>query len=149
MGGTRLWPVHCRVRVMALVVGGLLLLGAGVEAQQLPRIEGPLTMEQAVERARQKSLRVKAAGADARVMDSMRREALAPFWPQLSANGYFNDQRMAPNVYSSAGNTMAKNYQVFNSDQTRDGNFTAMYPLFSGGRDWYGYKAAVARAGAV
>jgi outer membrane protein TolC len=81
-------------------------------------------------------------------MDSMRHEALAPFWPQLSANGYFADQRMAPNVYSSAGNTMAKNYQVFNSDQTRDGNFTAMYPLFSGGRDWYGYKAAVARADA-
>jgi outer membrane protein TolC len=105
-------------------------------------------MEQAVDIARQKSLRVKAAGADARVMDSMRREALAPFWPQLSANGYFADQRMAPNVYSSAGNTMAKNYQVFNSDQTRDGNFTAMYPLFSGGRDWYGYKAAVARADA-
>src|SRR3989338_7211481 len=148
MGGTRLRPVHCRVRVMVLVVGGLLLLGAGVEAQQLPQIEGPLTLEQAVDLARQKSLRVKAAVADSQAMDSMRREGLAPFWPQASANGYFADQRMAPNVYSSAGNTMAKNYQVFNSDQTRDGNFTAMYPLFSGGRDWYGYKAAVARADA-
>ena len=132
----------------AAVVAGTLLLAVTAHAQPLPRIEGPLTMEQAVDIARQKSLRVKAAGADARVMDSMRREALAPFWPQLSANGYFADQRMAPNVYSSAGNTMAKNYQVFNSDQTRDGNFTAMYPLFSGGRDWYGYKAAVARADA-
>ncbi|MEK7385867.1 MAG: TolC family protein, partial [candidate division NC10 bacterium] len=70
----------------------------------------------------------------------------APFWPQLSANGYFTDQRMAPNVYTSAGNTMARNYQVFNSDQTRDGNFTAMYSLFSGGRDWYSYKAATRRA---
>ena len=79
-------------------------------------------------------------------MDSMRRETLAPFWPQLSANGYLADQRMAPNVYTSAGNTMARNYQVFNSDQTRDGNFTAMYPLFSGGRDWYSYKAATRRA---
>ena len=132
----------------AAVVAGTLLLAVTAHAQPLPRIEGPLTMEQAVDIARQKSLRVKAAGADARVMDSMRREALAPFWPQLSANGYFADQRMAPNVYNSAGNTMAKNYQVFNSDQTRDGNFTAMYPLFSGGRDWYGYKAAVARADA-
>ncbi|MEK7445878.1 MAG: TolC family protein [candidate division NC10 bacterium] len=132
----------------AAVVAGTLLLAVTAHAQPLPRIEGPLTMEQAVDIASQKSLRVKAAGADARVMDSMRREALAPFWPQLSANGYFADQRMAPNVYSSAGNTMAKNYQVFNSDQTRDGNFTAMYPLFSGGRDWYGYKAAVARADA-
>src|SRR3990172_1727541 len=149
MGGTRLWPVHCRVRVIVLVVGGLLLLGAGVEAQQLPRIEGPLTLEQAVDLARQKSLRVKAAVADSQAMDSMRREALAPFWPQASANGYFNDQRMAPNVYTSAGNTMARNYQVFDADQTRNGNMTLMYPLFSGGRDYYGYKASAARADAA
>ena len=130
----------------ALVTVTLLLLAAGAGAQPLPRVDGPLTIEQAVELALQKNLRVKAAGADARVMDSMRREALAPFWPQLSANGYFADQRMAPNVYTSAGNTMARNYQVFNSDQTRDDNFTAMYPLFSGGRDWYTYKAATRRA---
>jgi len=106
-------------------------------------------MEQAVELAREKSLRVKASDADARTMDSMRKEALAPFWPQASANGYFNDQRMAPNVYTSAGNTMARNYQVFNADQTRDGNLTLMYPIFSGGRDYYGYKAAAARADAA
>jgi outer membrane protein TolC len=56
---------------------------------------------------------------------------------------------MAPNVYTSAGNTMARNYQVFNSDRTRDGNLTLMYPLFSGGRDYYGYKAAAARADAA
>lgn len=99
--------------------------------------------------ARQKSLRVKASDADARAADSMRREALAPFWPQLSANGYINDQRQAPNVYTSAGTTMARNYQVFNADQNRDGNLTAMYPLFSGGRDYYGYKAAAARADAA
>lgn len=116
----------------ALVTVTLLLAAAGAGAQPLPRIDGPLTLEQAVELTLQKNLRVKAAGADARVMDSMRREALDPFWPQLSANGYFTDQRMAPNVYTSAGNTMARNYQVFNSDQTRDSNFTAMYPLFSG-----------------
>ncbi len=135
-----------RTGLAATLMAAALLLAVTVRAQPLPRIEGPLTMEQAVEIAREKSLRVKAAGADARVMDSMRREALAPFWPQLSANGYFADQRMAPNVYTSAGTTMARNYQVFNADQTRDGNITAMYPLFSGGRDWYGYKAAVARA---
>ena len=103
-------------------------------------------MEEAVDLARQKNLRVKAADADARTMDSMRKEALAPFWPQLSANGYFNDQRLAPNVFTSAGNTMARNYQVFNADQTRDANFTAMYSLFAGGRDYYGYQAAARRA---
>lgn len=148
MAGTERRGSHSRAGIASAALAVTLLMGADAGGEPLPRIEGPLTMEQAVDIARQKSLRVKAAGADARVMDSMRREALAPFWPQLSANGYFADQRMAPNVYSSAGNTMAKNYQVFNSDQTRDGNFTAMYPLFSGGRDWYGYKAAVARADA-
>ena len=115
-------------------------------AQPLPRIEGPLTMDQAVDLAREKNLRVKAADADARAMDSMRKEALAPFWPQLSANGYFNNQAMTPNVFTSAGNTMARNYQVFNANQTKDVNVTAMYPLFSGGRDYYGYQAAARRA---
>ena len=135
--------------IIAAVTVSSVALVCSALAQTLPRIEGPITMAQAVELAREKSLRVKAADADARAMDSMRREALAPFWPQLSANGYFNDQRMAPNVYTSAGNTMARNYQVFNSDQTRDANVTAMYSLFSGGRDYYGYKAATARADAA
>src|SRR6266542_2126487 len=136
-------------RHMVPVAGGLVLLATAVAAQPLPRIDGALTMEQGVDLALEKSLRVKAANADSRTMDSMRREALAPFWPQFSANGYFNDQRMAPNVFTSAGNTMARNYQVFNADQTRDANVTAMYSLFAGGRDYYGYKAATARADAA
>ncbi len=129
-----------------IVVLAALLFAASAQAQTLPRVDGPLTLDRAVELALDKNLRVKAAGADARAMESMRKEAQAPFWPQLSANGYYADQRMAPNVYTSAGNTMARNYQVFNSDQTRDGNLTAMYSLFSGGRDYYGYKAAARRA---
>ena len=138
MGATR--------RLSAALAAAAVLVAASVGAQTLPRIDGPLTLEKAVELALEKNLRVKAAGADARAMESMRKEAQAPFWPQLSANGYYADQRMAPNVYTSAGNTMARNYQVFNSDQTRDGNLTAMYSLFSGGRDYYGYKAAARRA---
>src|SRR3972149_3207147 len=118
-------------RLFALLVAAFAVIGVdAVAAQSLPRIEGPLTMEQAVELAREKSLRVKAAGADARAMDSMRREALAAFWPQLSANSYFNDQRMAPNVYTSAGAPLARDYQVFNADQTKDANVTTMYSLF-------------------
>jgi outer membrane protein TolC len=129
---------------------GLLAAGAvGAQAPVLPRVDGPLTMEQAVDLALKKNLRVRAAQADSRAMDSMRREALGPFWPQLSANGYAADQNLAPNVYSSAGTTMARNTQVFLADQTRDANVTAMYPLFSGGRDYYGYKAAAARADAA
>jgi len=146
---TELRCVRQVARFAALVSSLVLTCAASTEAQPLPRVEGPLTMEQAVELAREKSLRVKASDADSRTMDSMRREALAPFWPQASANGYFNNQRMAPNVYTSAGNTMARNYQVFNADQTRDGNLTLMYPIFSGGRDYYGYKAAAARADAA
>ncbi len=141
---------HQHARVIAFVAAVLSVWGTAAGAQSLlPRVEGPMTMAEAVELARQKSLRVKASAADARTGESMRREALASFWPQASANGYFNDQSMAPNVYTSAGNTMARNYQVFNSDRTRDGNLTLMYPLFSGGRDYYGYKAAAARADAA
>jgi outer membrane protein TolC len=139
-------------RAVRVVIGGGLLLVAvatGAQPAPLPRIDRALTMAQAVDLAIEGSLRVKAAAADARMMDSMRREALAPFWPRLSANGYLSDQTLTPNVYSSAGGTMAVNTQVFNANQTRDANLTAMYPLFAGGRDYYGYKAAAARADAA
>ncbi len=139
------------VCLLAALTLGPALAAPELAAQpaSLPRIEGPLTLEQAVELALRQNLRVRASEADARAMASMRRESLAAFWPQLSANGYLNDQNLAPNVYSSAGNTMARNTQVFNADQTRDANLTAMYSLFSGGRDYYGHKAAAARADAA
>jgi outer membrane protein TolC len=140
--------VTSTLAAVVLVIGMALAVAPGAHAQTLPRIDGPLALDGAVDLALRHSLKVKASGADARTMESMRREALAPFWPQLSANGYFADQRMAPNVYTSAGSTMARNYQVFNADQTRDANVTAMYPLFSGGRDFYGYRAAARRADA-
>ncbi len=139
-------------RLLRFVVAAaiaIVWLPAFAVGQTLPRVDGPLAIEQAVDLALAKSLRVKAAGADVRTAASMQREALAPFWPQLSVNGYVNDQRMGPNVYTSAGNTMARNYQVFSADRNRDANLTAMYPLFSGGRDYYGYQAATRRAEAA
>ena len=135
-----------RSLVAVLATALAFALAARAQAENLPRVDGPLTLDRAVELALAQSLRVRAAGADSRTMESMRREAQAPFWPQLSANGYYVDQRMAPNVYTSAGATMARNYQVFNSDQSRDANVTLMYPIFSGGRDYYGYQAAARRA---
>ncbi len=138
-----------RRSLAALIVAALpFAFAASANAQKLPRVDGPLTLDRAVELALAESLRVRAARADSQTMDSMRREAQAPFWPQFSANGYFANQSMAPNVYSSAGNTMARNYQVFGSDQNRDGNFSGMYSLFAGGRDYYTYKAAAHRADA-
>ena len=133
---------------VALVAALSLVFGTLAPAQNLSRVDGPLTLDRAVELALAESLRVRAARADSQTMDSMRREAQASFWPQLSANGYFVNQRMAPNVYTSAGNTMARNYQVFGADQNRDGNLTAMYSLFAGGRDYYNYRAAAHRADA-
>jgi outer membrane protein TolC len=138
-----------RRSLAAVLVAALsFALSNSAEAQKLARVDGPLTLDRAVELALVESLRVKAAQADSRTMESMRREAQAPFWPQFSANGYFANQNMAPNVYTSAGNTMARNYQVFGSDQNRDGNFTGMYSLFAGGRDYYTYRAAARRADA-
>jgi hypothetical protein len=45
------------------VVLGFTLLPAFATAQPLPRVDGPLTIERAVDLAMAKSLRVKAAGA--------------------------------------------------------------------------------------
>ncbi len=142
-GTDRRRPMRLAALLAIAAIGAL--PGTG-HAQSLPRVEAPLTMDQAVDMALSKSLKVKAADADARTMESMRREKLAPFFPQLSTNGYLARQSMSPNVYTSAGDTMARNYQVFSADQNRDANFTAMWPLFSGGRDYYAYKAARARA---
>ncbi len=121
---------------------------AGAE-ESLPRIEGPLTMEEVVTLALEHSRKVKASGADQRVMISMRREAFSGFFPQVSANGYLVKQNMPGNIYNSAGDTMARNYQFTPTNQFQDFNFTAMWPIFSGGRTYYGYKAANARAEAA
>ena len=144
MPGTESAVQHSLLAALATMIA--FALAGPAQAQSLPRVDGPLTRERAVELALAQSLRVRAAGADSRTMESMRREAQAPFWPQLSANGYLVEQRMAPNVYTSAGSTMARNYQVFNADQSRDANVSVMYPIFSGGRDYYGYQAAARRA---
>ncbi len=118
---------------------------AGAE-ESLPRIEGPLSMEQVVTLALEHSRKVKASGADQRTMTSMRRESFAGFLPQVSANGYLINQNMTGNVYFSAGDTMARNFQVTGTNRFQDLNLTAMWPIFSGGRTYYGYKAATARA---
>jgi len=135
-----------------LLAVGMIALGPGIgpaaagAGNALPRIEGSLMMEQAVELALQHSRKVRAAGADERAMSSMRREAFAGFLPQVSANGYLVNQNFTPNVYFSAGDTMARNYQIFGTNRAQDANLTAMWPIFSGGRTYYGYKAAGARA---
>ncbi len=127
-------------------LGAAMWVSPASAAEPLPRIEGPLTMEQSVNLALQHSRKVKAAGADQRAMESMRREAFAGFLPQASANGYIVNQNMVPNVYFSAGDTMARNFQVPPTNRFQDLNVTGMWSLFSGGRTYYGYKAAGARA---
>ncbi len=122
---------------------------AGETRNTLPNISGAISMNEAVDLALQHSRKVKAAGADERAMGSMRREALSGFFPQASANGYLANQNMTGTVYNSAGDTMAKNFQVFGMNRAQDLNLTAMWPIFSGGRTYYGYKAAKARADAA
>ena len=141
------WPLVLAVVFLAATLAPVQrAAGAG---ESLPRIEGPLTMEQVVTLALEHSRKVKASGADQRAMTSMRREALAGFLPQVSMNGYLANQNMTPNIYNSAGDTMARNYQLFGTNRAQDLNLTAMWPIFSGGRTYYGYKAADARAEAA
>ena len=136
--------VAIAIGVMVARLGGSPgVAGAG---EELPRISGPIGTGDAVDLALKHSRKVKASGADERVMTSMRREAFAGFLPQVSANGYLINQNMVPNVYFSAGDTMARNFQVPATNRFQDLNVTGMWPLFSGGRTYYGYKAAGARA---
>ncbi len=128
---------------LLIVTSAPVQAGAG---ESLPRLEGPVTMDQAVTLALENSRKVKASGADQRAMVSMRRETFAGFLPQVSVNGYLINQNMRDNIYFSAGDTMARNYQLAGTNRFQDLNLTAMWPLFSGGRTYYGYKAAGARA---
>jgi len=131
-------------------LGVALATGAALAAtESLPRIEGPVTMDQAVTLALEHSRKIKTAAADERAMRSMQREATSGFFPQASANGYAVNQNMTPNIYTSAGDTMARNYQWFGTNRAQDVNVSVMWPLFSGGRTYYGYKAARSRADAT
>jgi outer membrane protein len=137
-------------RMLGAALGMALATGAATAATDaLPRIEGPVTMDQAVTLALEHSRKIKAAAADERAMRSMQKEATSGFFPQASANGYVVNQNMTPNIYTSAGDTMARNYQWFGTNHAQDVNVSVMWPLFSGGRTYYGYKAARSRADAV
>lgn len=139
-----------KMKSALLAMALLFVAEAGIAAQEtFPRIEGPLSMSQAVELALTHSRKVKAAAADQRAMRSMQGEATAGFYPQASVNGYLTTQNMTPSVYGSAGDTMARNAQVFGANRAQDLNLTVMWPLFSGGRTYYGYKAARSRADAA
>jgi outer membrane protein TolC len=129
----------------------VLLLGWGRigSGQTLPRIEGQISMDQAVNLGLEHSRRIKVSAADQRAMQSMQREALSGFFPQVSVNGYLANQNMTPNIYTSAGDTMARNYQLFEMNRAQDLNITVMWSLFSGGRTFYGYQAARARTDAA
>jgi len=131
--------------LVALTVGGWRVEAA----QTLPRIQGPITMDQAVSLGLEHSRRVKVSAADQRAMRSMQREALSGFFPQVSLNGYWVNQTMTPSIYNSAGDTMARNFQLLEMDRVQDLNITVMWSLFSGGRTFYGYQAARARADAA
>lgn len=138
-----------------LLIAGIILVGLGgipwrgEAGEAIPKISGLIGMSEAVDLALQHSRKVKAAGADERAMTSMGREAFAGFLPQVSANGYLVNQNMTSNIYNSAGDTMARNFQFTPTNRFQDLNVTAMWPIFSGGRTYYGYKAANSRADAA
>jgi outer membrane protein TolC len=137
-------------RALGAWLGVALAAGAaGAAADFLPRIEGSVTMDQAVTLALEHSRKIKAATADQTAMRSMQKEAASGFFPQASANGYLINQNMQGNIYTSAGDTMARNYMLAGTNRFQDLNVSVMWPLFSGGRTYYGYKAARSRADAA
>jgi outer membrane protein len=153
-------PMTLRIRTLSSCDWFRWMLGAGLgvalatgaaraATESLPRLEGAVSMDQAVTLALEHSRKIKAAAADERAMRSMQREATSGFFPQASANGYLVNQNMNSNIYTSAGDTMARNYFFAATNRTQDFNISVMWPLFSGGRTYYGYKAARSRADAA
>ncbi len=141
------WMVH--VAVLAILAGVFASPARAGESPSLPRIEGPISMDRAVNLALDYSRKIKASAADQRAMRSMQKESASGFFPQASANGYLISQNMTPNIYTSAGDTMARNYLFAGTQRNQDLNLSVMWPLFSSGRTYYGYKAARSRADAA
>jgi outer membrane protein TolC len=138
-------PSRTALLALALLLGG----GPVASAQTLPRIEETITMDRAVSPGLEHSRRLKASDADQDAMRSMQGEALAGFFPQVLLNGFLASQNMTPTIYSSAGDGMARSSQLFEMNRAQDLNITVMWSLFSGGRTFYGYQAARARADAA
>ena len=104
----------------------------GTQGRNLVRIQGALTIEEAVRTGLRESPVIRAAEADVRVAQAETRIARSQTGLQVSANAYGTTGSME-NVVASSPGVMPTNYNLIPPREYADLNLTAMLPLYTGG----------------
>jgi outer membrane protein TolC len=109
-----------------------------------PKVNGPLSVQQAVETAQRNNLGIQAMQAEERATQQETKATAAMTKPQLSANTYLSAGTMS-NILGSAPGVTPTNALVAPSKRFANQNLTLMVPLYTGGRLGSMVKAASER----
>lgn len=107
--------------------------GAQTPSGELPKVEGPLTLAQAVQVGLRENLMIRAAQAEAQAAAAETRAARSLMRVQISANTYltYGD---SPNILTSSPGVMPPNAMIVPPKGFADQNLMLMVPLYTGGR---------------
>jgi outer membrane protein len=107
--------------------------GAQTLSGELPKVEGPLTLAQAVQVGLRENLMIRAAQSEAQAAAAETRVARSLTRVQLSANTYltYGD---SPNIMTTTPNVMPPNALTVMPKGFADQNLMLMVPLYTGGR---------------
>ncbi|HZP83285.1 MAG TPA: TolC family protein [Chthonomonadaceae bacterium] len=121
----------------AWLLAALALLPIHSEAQtlsdELPKVEGPLTLAQAVQIGLRENLMIRAAQSEAQAAAAETRAARSLTRVQVSANTYltYGD---SPNIVTTSPGVMPPNALTVMPQGFADQNLMLMVPLYTGGR---------------
>lgn len=116
-----------------LVLAALFLAGAALSQAAPQKIDGPLTVAEAIRVALQNNPTLAAAHRQFDAAHAGLREAKAALFPQISANSFATAGSYNTIVNSSAG-VMPPNWLTIPNGGFVDQNLTLMIPLFTGGK---------------
>jgi len=123
--------------IWALMLG--MSLSSPTRAQQPmlggdgPRLDGPISVQEAVQTALKNNLEVLASQAEASSARQETRAARAMTRPQVSANTYLTVGSMA-NIFGTSPNVTPVNALSVPANGFADQNLTLMAPIYTGGR---------------
>jgi outer membrane protein TolC len=115
-----------------LTLAILLLAGTAMGQVAAPRLEGPLTLEQAIRAAETNSPTLQAARAEVEAAGQGTRAARARRAPQVSANGFAATSKPGA-ILTGAPGVMPQATMALPTGQTGLFNLMLMIPLFTGG----------------
>jgi outer membrane protein TolC len=132
---------------------GLLLAAVSPTLAQIagsdrPKLNGPLSLQQAVETAQRNNPGIAAMQAEARAAQQETKATAAMTRPQVSSNTYLSAGTMS-NILGSAPGVTPPNALLAPRQPFADQNLTLMVPLYTGGRLEGMVRAASGRARAV